>query len=188
LSGALERNRLEEDLLNQSIRDPLTGLHNRRYLMPRLDEILAASNRHGDRFCLAMFDIDHFKRINDNLGHLAGDQVLMRFTDLLLAHTRTTDVVSRFGGEEFLVVFTGVTERDVQALVMRIIEAVREEEWLFDGKALSITVSAGAVCVSELTDEPATPEAMIARADDRLYQAKEGGRDCLVDAAGLSRI
>ena len=70
-------------------------------------------------------------------------------------YTRTTDVVSRFGGEEFLVVFTGVTERDVQTLVMRIMEAVREEEWLVDGKALTVTVSAGAVCVSELTDEPA---------------------------------
>ena len=188
LSGALERNRLEEDLLNQSIRDPLTGLHNRRYLMPRLDEILAASNRHGDRFCLAMFDIDHFKRINDNLGHLAGDQVLMRFTELLLNHTRTTDVVSRFGGEEFLVVFTEVTEGDVQTLVMRIMEAVRAEAFSVDGHEFNITVSAGAVCVSELTDEPATPEALIALADHRLYQAKEGGRDCLVDASGLSRI
>lgn len=91
-------------MLNQSIRDPLTGLHNRRYLMPRLDEVLATCSRHGERFCLAMFDIDHFKRINDNLGHLAGDQVLVRFAELLLANTRNTDVISRYGGEEFLVV------------------------------------------------------------------------------------
>lgn len=188
LSGALERNRLEEDLVNQSIRDPLTGLHNRRYLMPRLEEMIAASNRHGERFCLAMFDIDHFKRINDNLGHLAGDGVLMRFTELLLAQTRTTDVVCRFGGEEFLVVFTGVTHADVLALVTRIMEAVRAEEFVVDGQAFGITASAGAVCVSELSDNPVSPDALIALADHRLYQAKQGGRDCLVDASGLSRI
>ncbi|MBN7768734.1 diguanylate cyclase [Marinobacter daepoensis] len=188
LSGALERNRLEEDLLNQSIRDPLTGLHNRRYLMPRLEEILAVCNRHGDRFCLAMFDIDHFKRINDNRGHLVGDQVLIRFTELLLNHTRTTDVVARFGGEEFLVVFTEVTEADMEALVMRIMAAVRAEEFVADNDVFNITVSVGAMCVSEMTGAPATPEALIALADHRLYQAKDSGRDCLVDASGLSRL
>jgi len=71
---------------------------------------------------------------------------------------------------------------------MRIMEAVRAEAFSVDGHEFNITVSAGAVCVSELTDEPATPEALIALADHRLYQAKEGGRDCLVDASGLSRI
>lgn len=98
LSGALERNRLEEELLNQSIRDPLTGLHNRRYLMPRLDEMLGRSNRHGERFALAMFDIDHFKRINDSIGHLGGDYILQRFADILVSQTRSMDVIVRFGG------------------------------------------------------------------------------------------
>lgn len=188
LSGALERNRLEEDLLNQSIRDPLTGLHNRRYLMPRLEEILAASHRHGERFCLAMFDLDHFKQINDHYGHLVGDQVLKRFTEVLLAHTRTTDVVSRFGGEEFLVVFTGVTESDVRALVIRIMNAVRAEEFTADDERFGITVSVGAACVSELSGQSAAPKALIALADQRLYQAKLAGRDCLVDASHLSPI
>jgi len=188
LSGALERNRLEEDLLNQSIRDPLTGLHNRRYLMPRLDEVLATCSRHGERFCLAMFDIDHFKRINDNLGHLAGDQVLVRFAELLLANTRNTDVVSRYGGEEFLVVFTEMADANVQPLVARIMHAVRAEKFVTGGETFGITVSAGSACVAELTGEPASPHALIGLADQRLYQAKQGGRDCLVDASGLSRI
>lgn len=188
LSGALERGRLEEELLNQSIRDPLTGLHNRRYLMPRLEELLARSNRKGERFALAMFDIDHFKRINDSLGHLAGDFILQRFAELLIRHTRTTDVVSRFGGEEFLVLFAAIESEKVKALVLRILEVVRNETFIYNGDTIAVTVSAGVVGVQELTGEPVTPHLLIDHADQRLYQAKQGGRDCLVDASGLSRI
>lgn len=188
LSGALERSRLEQELLRQSIRDPLTGLHNRRYLMPRLDELLARSNRVGERFALAMFDIDYFKQINDNLGHLAGDYILQRFSELLMRHTRTTDVVSRFGGEEFLVVFAAVESNEVRALVDRVLEVVRKETFIYDGHSIPVTVSAGVVGVEELTGEPVTPHVLIDHADQRLYQAKQGGRDCLVDASGLSRI
>lgn len=187
LSGALERNRLEEDLVNQSVRDPLTGLYNRRYLMPRLHEMLAASRRHGERFCLAMFDIDHFKQVNDRLGHLAGDAILKRFTTLLRAHTRTNDLVSRYGGEEFLLVFNEVAADQEGSVVTRIIEAVRGEHFCFKDDQARITVSAGVVCLSELQGGLVTPEILIREADKRLYQAKEGGRDCLVDAGGLSR-
>ncbi len=111
LSGALERNRLEEDLVSRSIRDPLTGLYNRRYLLPRMEEMLAACNRYGEKFCVAIFDIDHFKRINDGFGHLVGDKILKRFSLLLTQYSRTTDVVSRYGGEEFIVVFRELTNR-----------------------------------------------------------------------------
>jgi len=135
LSGALERNRLESELLNQSIRDPLTSLHNRRYLMPRLNEMLSRASRHGEHFTLAMFDLDRFKHINDSNGHLGGDFCLRKFADILIEQTRETDVAARFGGEEFVVAFSGVSQ-----------------------------------------------------ADDRLYSAKQAGRDCLVDASGVSRI
>lgn len=188
LSGALERHRLEQELLNQSIRDPLTGLHNRRYLMPRLEELLARSSRQGERFALAMFDIDHFKHINDSLGHLAGDYILQCFAELLVRCTRTTDVVSRFGGEEFLVVFAAVESEEVKALVARVLEVVRTETCIYNGHTIPVTASAGVVGVEELTGEPVTPHLLIDHADRRLYQAKQGGRDCLVDASGLSRI
>lgn len=188
LSGVLERQRLEENLLNQSIRDPLTDLHNRRYLMPRLEEMLGRSARYGERFALAMFDLDHFKDINDALGHLGGDYILQRFAELLLQHTRTTDVVVRFGGEEFLVVFTSVESDDVRRLVLRVLEAVREEIFVFAGQCIAVTVSAGVAGIGEFTGRPATPEAIIGAADHRLYLAKQAGRDCLVDASGTQRI
>jgi len=188
LSGALERHRLEEELLNQSIRDPLTGLHNRRYLMPRLNEMLSRSNRRGEGFALAMFDIDHFKRINDSVGHLGGDYILQRFAEILNQQTRSMDVVARFGGEEFIVVFNAVEVNDVRQLVLRILEAVYDETFVFDDQIVPVTVSAGVAGIEELAEIPASPDALIARADDRLYLAKQSGRGCLVDASGTLRI
>lgn len=188
LSGALERHRLESELLNQSIRDPLTALHNRRYLMPRLNEMLGRASRHGEHFTLAMFDLDRFKHINDSNGHLGGDFCLRTFADILLEQTRETDVVARFGGEEFVVAFSGVSQADVRDTVSRIIRAVRSHNFVFENSVLPLTVSAGIAAIGELDDIPATPDPLIRLADDRLYCAKQAGRDCLVDASGVSRI
>lgn len=188
LSGALERHRLEEELLNQSIRDPLTGLHNRRYLMPRLDEMLGQSNRRGETFALAMFDIDHFKRINDAIGHLGGDHILQKFAEILIRLTRSMDVVARFGGEEFIVVFSAVGRSDVRQLVLRILRAVQDEVFVFESQSIPVTSSAGVAGVEEFTDHPVAPEAVIGLADHRLYIAKQAGRDCLVDASGTLHL
>ena len=188
LSGALERNRLESELLNQSIRDPLTSLHNRRYLMPRLNEMLSRASRHGEHFTLAMFDLDRFKHINDSNGHLGGDFCLRKFADILIEQTRETDVAARFGGEEFVVAFSGVSQADVRDTVSRIIRSVRDHDFVFEGKVLPLTVSAGIAAIGELNEIPGSPEPLIRLADDRLYSAKQAGRDCLVDASGVSRI
>jgi diguanylate cyclase (GGDEF)-like protein len=184
LSGALERFRLEEELLNQSIRDPLTGLHNRRYLMPRLDEMLGRRDRRGEPFALAIFDLDRFKAINDSTGHLGGDHILQRFAGILLNHVRPMDVVTRFGGEEFIIVFSDVEGVDVRHLVQRILNALRRETFVFDGQTIPVTVSAGVAGISEFTDGATTPDALISLADDRLYQSKQAGRDCLTDLSG----
>ncbi|PHQ15408.1 sensor domain-containing diguanylate cyclase [Marinobacter profundi] len=188
LSGALERHRLEEKLLNQSIRDPLTGLHNRRYLIPRLEELLGRSQRFGDTFSLALFDVDHFKQINDSVGHLAGDHILRQFAGVLRQQARTTDVVVRFGGEEFIVVFVGTAAEDAVPIVQRIIEAVRQALFQAGGSAVHVTVSAGMVGLGEVPALPDTPDSLIGRADERLYRAKAAGRDCLVSASGIVRI
>ncbi len=188
LSGALERHRLESELLNQSIRDPLTTLHNRRYLMPRLNEMLSRASRHGEHFTLAMFDLDRFKHINDSSGHLAGDFCLRRFADILLEQTRETDVVARFGGEEFVVAFSSVSQPDVRDTVSRIIRSVRDHDFVFEGHTLPLTVSVGIAAIGELNDIPASPDPLIRLADERVYSAKQAGRDCLVDASGVSRI
>ncbi|MBQ0833552.1 diguanylate cyclase [Marinobacter sp.] len=188
LSGALERNRLESELLNQSIRDPLTALHNRRYLMPRLHEMLSRSIRYGEHFALAMFDLDRFKRINDSIGHLGGDLCLRTFAEILLEQTREADVVARFGGEEFVVAFSNVRPADIRLTVNRIICAVRNHKFVFEDQVVPLTVSAGVADIGELDVVPATPDPLIRLADDRLYAAKRAGRDCLVDASGVSRI
>lgn len=188
LSGALERHRLEEELLNQSIRDPLTGLHNRRYFYPRLDEMIALWQREQQPFALAMFDIDHFKVINDTLGHLAGDYVLREFTGILLEQTRAMDVVARYGGEEFVVAFSATDPKAATAQVGRIIEKVRGYDFLFDGHKISVTVSAGVAGTGGEVAGNLTPEQLIGDADDRLYEAKQSGRDCFADISGPSRI
>lgn len=188
LSGALDRFRLEEELLNQSIRDPLTGLHNRRYLMPRLDEMLGRNSRLDEKFALAMFDIDEFKGINDSIGHLGGDYILQRFAVILSSHTRPMDVVARFGGEEFIVVFNAIEPDDVRQLALRIIEAVRHEPFVFNDEAIAVTVSAGVATIDEFAESVVTPDALISRADHRLYLAKQADRDCLTDASGTFRL
>lgn len=186
LSGALERHRLEEELLNQSIRDPLTGLYNRRYLYPRLKEMMALWRREQQPFALVMFDIDYFKLVNDTHGHLAGDYVLQAFTDILLQQTRGMDVVARYGGEEFVVAYSATTPEAVTAQVSRIIEQVRGYDFVFEGKKVSVTVSAGIAGTSR--DGALTPEQLIGEADHRLYLAKQSGRDCFADASGPSRL
>ncbi|MCL7942491.1 diguanylate cyclase [Marinobacter sp. ATCH36] len=188
LSGVLERHRLEEELLNQSIRDPLTGLHNRRYLYPRLDEMIALWNREQQPFALALFDIDHFKVVNDTLGHLAGDYVLREFTGILLEHTRAMDVVARFGGEEFVVAFSATDSDAAGALVNRIIKKVRHYDFVVDGQKIPLTVSAGVAAVGGDDAADPTPEMLIGSADNRLYLAKEAGRDCFANASGPSRL
>lgn len=188
ISGALERHRLENELLNQSIRDPLTKLHNRRYLMPRLHEMLSRASRYGEHFTLAMFDLDRFKHINDTIGHLGGDNCLRSFADILLEQTREADVVARFGGEEFVVAFSGISPAGVRRIVSRILGTVRNHEFVLEDQVVPLTVSAGVADVSELDALPASPDPLIRLADDRLYAAKQAGRDCLVDALGVSRI
>ena len=188
LSGALERHRLEQELLHQSIRDPLTGLHNRRYLMPRLYEMLGSAVRHHNTFAIAMFDIDHFKQINDTRGHLGGDFVLTEFARILEHTTRSTDVVARFGGEEFVVAFVLDETDDVTTLVGRILKAVRKHPFVFEGLPIDVTVSAGIAGVIDMPSVPSTPDPVIGKADHHLYMAKQAGRDCFVDASGVFRI
>lgn len=184
LSGALERNLLEEQLLSQSIRDPMTGLHNRRYLMPRLSELVERAERYDENFTIAMLDIDHFKQINDSVGHLGGDFVLRRFADILGDLIRATDVVARFGGEEFMVVFPGTEQSAVKQMIGRILAAVRHGSFVFEGRAIPVTVSAGVASVRERDDRMISVDAVIGRADHRLYLAKQSGRDCAYDVSG----
>ena len=135
-----------------------------------------------------MFDIDHFKQINDTHGHLGGEFVLTEFARILEHTTRSTDVVARFGGEEFVVAFVLDEADEVTTLVGRILRAVRKHPFVFEGLPIDVTVSAGIAGVIDMPSVPSTPDPVIGKADHHLYIAKQAGRDCFVDASGVIRI
>jgi diguanylate cyclase (GGDEF)-like protein len=167
LQLGLERARIEMELLrDQAERDPLTGLHNRRYLDRAGDGV-------GGPVALAVLDIDHFKTVNDRYGHEAGDRVLVRVAELLREHVRAGDVVARTGGEEFWLLMPHTGDADALACCERVGAALREESWEGLAPGLRITASLGVVCAPDATDL----RALARDADERLYAAKRAGRD-----------
>jgi diguanylate cyclase (GGDEF)-like protein len=166
------------DLHTQAVTDPLTGLLNRRYLTEFLPREVIRARRKGDSLAVLMIDLDHFKRFNDNFGHDAGDLVLTRVAQLLMAHIRGSDIACRYGGEEFIVVLPDTTLEGASRRAEEIRTAVRELQLSHRGKPLGeITVSLG---VALLPDHVAGPEALVRVADEALYQAKAAGRDRVV--------
>ncbi|GHG27391.1 hypothetical protein GCM10017784_19940 [Deinococcus indicus] len=152
--------------------DPLTGLLNRRSGREKLDVLFGAADTRPEQ--LALVDIDHFKRVNDSLGHHRGDEVLIALAELLQSHLAPQDAAVRWGGEEFLLILTGRDPPEARAAVRRIVEAVREYRVL---GLPSVTVSAGLALASEGRSVPE----LLALADERLYAAKDAGRDRLMD-------
>ena len=175
LMRAVELRRKE--LYDLAMRDTLTGLHNRLFLNETSNRLFALHDRNdvaGVAVC--MFDLDHFKAVNDTYGHTAGDEVLRRFGAVLNATARTADVVARIGGEEFVALQVMADPGDVVTFAERVAEAVRNIT--FDGELaeLRLTVSAGVV--SRRRHE--TFDSVVARADEALYDAKRHGRDRIV--------
>jgi two-component system cell cycle response regulator len=154
--------------------DSLTGLYNRRAVLGRLDELINLANRYKEDFSLSMLDIDHFKKVNDHYGHLTGDEVLEEIAVLIRRNIRETDIVGRYGGEEFIIILpkTNLASAWVVAERLRsIIEKTKMKDSA--GNAFAITVSQGLVGWER--DEDAA--SLISRADEALYKAKEKGRN-----------
>jgi diguanylate cyclase (GGDEF)-like protein/PAS domain S-box-containing protein len=171
-----EEKRMEELLERQNLRlkelsttDFLTNLYNRRALFELLEYELGRRKRHQRPLALIMLDIDHFKKINDTYGHLAGDKVLAKSAEIIRKSVRKTDIVGRYGGEEFIIVLPECTLADGAIVAEKIRAAVQESE--FEG-GIQVTISAGLV---ENKDE--TAEQLIDAADQYLYQAKHNGRN-----------
>jgi diguanylate cyclase (GGDEF)-like protein/PAS domain S-box-containing protein len=179
LSDVFEKMRLEQELTRSSITDPLTGLYNRRYLLAQLERAIDRYAADGTPFALAMFDIDHFKRLNDSHGHLAGDAVLEELAGLVSQSSRSNDVVGRYGGEEFMILLHEIDLDDARMAVERVLAAVREHHFEVDGDTLCITASGGLASASELGADDLDADRIIGRADRRLYRAKQEGRDRL---------
>ncbi len=173
--------RLRDSLNEQSIRDPLTGLFNRRYLDIVAEKEISKALRHSRPLGLVMFDIDHFKKFNDLHGHLAGDTALIAVAKFAQAHLRETDWVFRFGGEEFMVLMTETQSADALARIDQLREAISQLTLSHEGVGLpNVTISAG---LAMLEDSPRTTQALIEAADAALYKAKQAGRNCVKLAA-----
>jgi diguanylate cyclase (GGDEF)-like protein len=158
-----------------AVRDDLTGLFNRRHLMNLLDYEKKRTDRVGRLFCLAMLDIDHFKNVNDTLGHQAGDQVLQIVARVIGGSLRTTDFCGRFGGEEFMLVLVETTGTGAGELAERLRRLVEGTTFPDLNPGLKLTVSIG-ITVYRLNEDISRT---ISRADEALYQAKAAGRNAV---------
>nr|WP_321170408.1 diguanylate cyclase [uncultured Roseateles sp.] len=177
---ALANIRLRETLRLQSIRDPLTGLYNRRFLDETLRRELARARRGQLPHALALIDIDHFKQFNDQHGHDAGDLVLQQVASALLSQVRASDVVCRFGGEEFVVLLIDMAADLAVHRAEELLDAVRRLQLLHGGRPLGpLSASLGLAYFPQHGDQP---QRLIEAADTALYAAKRGGRDRLIVA------
>jgi len=164
-----------QQMYEMTVRDPLTRLHNRRYLDERLQTEFAFAARHRTSLSVLVIDVDHFKRVNDTVGHQAGDAVLRGLAAALQRMVRTEDLLARYGGEEFVVAARGIDERSAGIFAERIRRNVEQLEIPWADSRLKITVSVGLAHMGERR-YPA-PDALVAAADGALYQAKKGGRN-----------
>ncbi len=173
LKNAIERKRTEVKLAHQALHDPLTGLPNRALFLDRLGVALDRSRRSGASIAVLFLDVDNFKRVNDSLGHAAGDRLLAALADRMRTMLRPMDTVARFGGDEFTFLFEDLaSEREVVLIADRISQAANVPIRL-EGRETSVTVSIG---ISMVTDPAVAPETVIREADSAMYRAKELGR------------
>ncbi len=172
--------RLRDTLRAQSIRDPVTGLYNRRYMEETLERELRRAERAGRPLGVVMLDIDHFKQFNDAFGHDSGDAVLRRLGDYLQANLRRGDVACRQGGEEFVLIMPETAPGDAQRRADQLREGTKDLRVAHLGRSLgTLTVSIG---VAGFPEHGSTPEGLLKRADAAMYRAKQAGRDKVVMA------
>lgn len=178
-----ELDEANRQLTEITVRDPLTGVHNRRHITERLDEEFSRSRRYNNNLAVAVLDIDHFKSINDTHGHGAGDEVLIGMAFCVQHNLRTTDQFGRVGGEEFCIVIPEADEQGIRRLLERIRQEIEALAFTFDGKKVQVTCSIG---VAFLDDTIISALQMIECADKALYHAKRTGRNRLIVYSDMS--
>lgn len=164
----------EKKLLDINLKDGLTGIFNRRYMEIKLKEEFSRAKRYGAHFSMIMFDIDHFKKINDVYGHQCGDFILQSISSRISSIMRNVDYLYRYGGEEFCCMLPETDIREAVLAAERFRKSVMDMESNFDGTIIKITISLG---VSTVNDEIHSPERLLKMADDALYKAKKEGRN-----------
>ncbi|WP_150300773.1 GGDEF domain-containing protein [Pseudomonas profundi] len=178
LQAEIERRRvLEQELKRQATTDPLTGLFNRRQYEMLFDRECERSKRNGSRLSLCVADIDFFKRVNDEYGHDAGDQVLKHVADLLGNALRQSDIIGRFGGEEFILLLPDTGLADAEVVINRLRQKLEAAPLSIAGHHIGVTATFG---LTEVCKDDHTIEDVIRRADKALYEGKTGGRNRVV--------
>ncbi len=169
-----ERKAAEEKIALLARTDGLTGLANRATFNERLQQTYAATRRGGAPFAVLYLDLDHFKNVNDTLGHPAGDQLLCQMADRLRTSIRETDLVARLGGDEFAILQSDISDlASAGTLAAKILEML-SQPYVIDGNELHLTVSIG---ISPFLPGTASPDVMMSQADMALYRAKDEGRN-----------
>jgi diguanylate cyclase (GGDEF)-like protein len=178
LMGGNVETEYHEEIYRLTIVDALTDIHNKRYMMEFLDRELARSARYCRPLALVLFDIDHFKKINDELGHLGGDVTLRELAACIKAGIRKEELLARYGGEEFVMVLPETTLEGGIHAAERIRSLVEEHTFRYENKTYPVTVSLGVATTAG--DESMTPSELLRLADEKLYQAKNSGRNRVV--------
>jgi diguanylate cyclase (GGDEF)-like protein len=174
LSGADVEAQYHEEIYRMTIIDGLTQVHVKRYLLEALDKELMRARRHARDLGFLMLDIDHFKKINDVHGHLAGDYVLKEVARLLQQRIRRDEVLARYGGEEFAIILPETNLEGGRALAEGLRERIEQSRFVFQGEVIRVTISIGCAV---LADADRTGLDLIKRADEKLYEAKRSGRN-----------
>jgi diguanylate cyclase (GGDEF)-like protein len=177
LSGQDVEAQYHEEIYRMTIIDGLTGAHVKRYLLEALEKEIIRARRHARDLSFMMFDIDHFKKINDYHGHLAGDFVLKELARIVQARIRRDEVFARYGGEEFAIILPETNLEGARALSEGLREKVEQSRFVFQGEQIHVTISIG---VAVLQEQDRTSMDLIKNADTKLYEAKRGGRNKVV--------
>lgn len=162
-----------------SLRDEMTGLYNRRYFFPATEKILARADRNGEAVSLALLDLDRFKSINDRYGHAGGDLVLQKIATMLQNAVRQSDILARFGGEEFVLLMPETDCESGKILAERIRQSIQSLPIIYQNHSINVSVSIGVSCWRPSEGHPQL-EAMLREADAALYKAKRNGRNQVV--------
>jgi two-component system cell cycle response regulator len=166
-----------DELYRMGVMDPVTNIYNKRYFTERLKQEFSLAKRNKTELSLLMIDLDFFKKINDTYGHLAGDFVLGKISEVFSTMTRDEDIVARYGGEEFIAILPGSGEEGAVVCAERIREKIAQTAFMFEGEKISITVSIGVATLDE-NSLFGSYEDFIEAADNCLYRSKKSGRNC----------
>lgn len=176
LSGGNVEASYYEEIYRLTIVDGLTGAHNKRFFEEFLNREIARSSRTGRPLSLVMFDIDHFKDINDTYGHLTGDFILKELCRRIAATVRKDELLVRYGGEEFCVVLPEAEKEGAMGFAERIRKITESNMFVFEATEIPVTISVG---VTTIKGEDTTFTELVRRADEKLYEAKNAGRNCV---------